>query len=145
MKKTLTVLLAGLIFPLFVAAGPVTAEEVKSLRGGKALPEAESPPTTAKLILDQESFARNYKQQPPLIPHKVEKYRINLKTNRCLRCHDKDNFKEEEAPMVGKSHYLGADGKQMEKISMKRYFCTQCHVPQADARPLVKNTFKSAE
>ncbi|MBA4281843.1 MAG: nitrate reductase, partial [Ralstonia sp.] len=23
----------------------------------------------------------------------------------------------------------------------RRFFCTQCHVPQADAKPLVTNTF----
>ena len=27
-------------------------------------------------------------------------------------------------------------------VSARRYFCTQCHVPQADAQPLVENTFK---
>ncbi len=145
MKKTVLAILAGLMIPLFAAMGAATADDVKSLRGGKAIPDAESPPTVAKLILDQESFDRNFKSQPPLIPHKVEKYKVNLKANRCLKCHDKSNYKEEEAPMTGKSHYIGADGKEMDKISMKRYFCNQCHVPQADAKPLVKNTFKSAK
>ena len=32
--------------------------------------------------------------------------------------------------MVGVSHYIGPDGKEMETIMMGRYFCTQCHVPQ---------------
>ena len=145
MKRTILAVLAGLIVPLFVAAGTATADEVKSLRGEKALTETDAPPTAAKLILDRESFPRNYKQQPPLIPHKVDKYRINLKNNRCLKCHDKANYKEQESPMAGKSHYVDANGNPTEKISMKRYFCTQCHVPQSDARPLVENTFKSAE
>jgi cytochrome c-type protein NapB len=26
-------------------------------------------------------------------------------------------------------------------VSRRRYFCTQCHVPQTDARPLVGNSF----
>jgi nitrate reductase (cytochrome), electron transfer subunit len=30
-------------------------------------------------------------------------------------------------------------------LSPRRYFCTQCHVPQADAKPLVGNTFLSVE
>lgn len=145
MKRTILMALAGLIVPLFIAAGAAAADEVKSLRGDKALTETDAPPTTAKLIRDRESFPRNYKQQPPLIPHKVDKYRINLKNNRCLKCHDKANYKEQESPMAGKSHYVDADGNPTEKISMKRYFCTQCHVPQSDARPLVENTFKSAE
>jgi len=145
MKKTILAILAGLIVPMFIAAGSISADEVKTLRGDKSLPETTTPPSVAKLILDQESFARNYKQQPPLIPHKIEKYNINLKANRCLKCHDKANYKDEQAPMAGKSHYVDAAGKETEKISMKRYFCNQCHVPQSDAKPLVKNTFKTAE
>lgn len=121
-----------------------SAEEVKSLRGTLALPDAKSPPPVFKLKLDQEKFERNFKTQPPLIPHKVAKYRVNLKANRCLKCHDKTTYKEEEAPMAGKSHYLDAAGKETETINMGRYFCSQCHVPQTDARPLVANTFKGA-
>ncbi|MNW21429.1 Periplasmic nitrate reductase, electron transfer subunit precursor [compost metagenome] len=30
-------------------------------------------------------------------------------------------------------------------VSPRRYFCTQCHVPQADAKPLVGNTFTDVE
>jgi cytochrome c-type protein NapB len=26
-------------------------------------------------------------------------------------------------------------------VSPRRYFCTECHVPQADVEPLVGNTF----
>ena len=26
-------------------------------------------------------------------------------------------------------------------VSPRRYFCTQCHVEQTDAQPLVENTF----
>jgi len=117
------------------------AEEISSLRGSLALSEAKSPPPVYKLKLDLEKFERNFKTQPPLIPHKVAKYRINLKTNRCINCHGKAKYKEEEAPMIGKSHYMGADGKEMAKIDMSRYFCSQCHVPQVDAKPLVSNTF----
>ena len=44
--------------------------------------------------------------------------------------------------MAGKSHYIGAGGKEMQTISASRYFCTQCHVPQRDVKPLVENIFK---
>jgi len=143
MKRMMITLAIGMAL-MVGSALPVSqagAEEISSLRGNLALEKEKSPPPVYKLKLDQEKFARNFKSQPPLIPHKVAKYKVNLKVNRCLKCHDKDNYKEEEAPMAGKSHYMGADGKEMDKIHMSRYFCSQCHVPQADAKPLVANTF----
>ncbi|MEF1340261.1 nitrate reductase cytochrome c-type subunit, partial [Vibrio rotiferianus] len=30
-------------------------------------------------------------------------------------------------------------------MSPRRYFCLQCHVPQANAKPLVENKFKSVD
>jgi cytochrome c-type protein NapB len=30
-------------------------------------------------------------------------------------------------------------------LSPRRYFCTQCHVPQADTKPLVGNSFVAVE
>ena len=36
------------------------------------------------------------------------------------------------------------EGNRLDKISGTRFFCTQCHVPQVDAKPLVTNTFQNA-
>ncbi len=145
MTRTIVATLTGLAIALALAVphAPSEAAEVKSLRGGIAIPNApKRVDRPYKLDVPDEPFARAYKQQPPLINHKVAKYRINLKENRCMRCHDKANHKKEEAPMAGKSHYIGAGGKEMQNISGSRYFCTQCHVPQRDAKPLVENIFK---
>lgn len=125
----------GLALPQSAEAG-----SAQSLRGDKSLESSSINPAMPRLKLDQEKFERTFKEQPPLIPHKVKKYQINLKANRCIQCHDKKYYKEEEAPVIGKSHYMGSDGKEMKTINMGRYFCTQCHVPQADAKPLVSNT-----
>ena len=38
-----------------------------------------------------------------------------------------------------------ADGKTLSDVSPRRYFCLQCHVTQADAAPLVENTFEPVE
>lgn len=92
---------------------------------------------------DQEIIARSFEQQPPLIPHKADGMKINFKTNRCLECHDRPFFKQEKAPKIGDSHYKDRDGKDMDKISMARYTCNLCHVPQVNAPPLVANTFSS--
>ncbi len=144
MKKF--ILATAALFMVVALALPQVAQAGSmSLRGDKELSAASDNPDMAKLKLDEESFKRNYKQQPPLIPHKVKKYQINLKNNRCLKCHDKPNYKEEEAPMIGKSHYMTKDGKEGEEINMGRYFCTQCHVGQTVAKPLVENTFSGAK
>ena len=34
------------------------------------------------------------------------------------------------------------DGKKLSQVSQRRYFCTQCHVPQAVVDPLVENRFQ---
>ncbi|MBT4888212.1 MAG: nitrate reductase cytochrome c-type subunit [Rhodospirillales bacterium] len=147
MKRLISLMPIGLMIALLAALpmSSVNADEVSSLRGSLALEEQQSPPPVAKLKLDLEKFERNFKTQPPLIPHKVAKYKINLKANRCLKCHDKANYKEEESPMVGKSHYVDDAGVEGDKLNMGRYFCTQCHVPQADTSPLVSNTFTGAQ
>jgi len=141
--KKLVFMVAAIALALGLAL-PQSAEagSAQSLRGDKAIEDNSINPAMPRLKLDQEKFERTFKEQPPLIPHKVAKYQINLKANRCVKCHDKKYYKEEEAPMIGKSHYIGNDGKEMDKINMGRYFCTQCHVPQADAKPLVANTHK---
>ena len=145
MTRIIVATLTGLAIAL-AAAVPSTSSQaagVKSLRGDLAIPSGpRKADRSYRLVVPDEACPRAFKQQPPLINHKVAKYRINLKENRCLRCHDKTTYKKEEAPMAGKSHYAGADGKEMQTISALRYFCTQCHVSQLDAKPLVRNTFK---
>ena len=141
MKK---VLLSALM--CFAVAGFITkpsqAGEVQSLRGELDIPAQNIAAEVPKLDV-VEKFDRTFKEQPPLVPHKFEKYKISLKSNKCLKCHDKKYYKEEEAPMVGKSHYMDDAGNEGKKINMGRYFCTQCHVPQTLSKPLVANTFST--
>lgn len=92
------------------------------------------------LDLEQKQFARSWATQPPMVPHKFN-YEVSLKSNECLRCHDKANAKKENAPAAGKSHYM-VGGKEVEKMDLNRYFCSQCHAPQTKAAPLVENTFQ---
>lgn len=89
-------------------------------------------------------FQRAYRQQPPLIPHRIEKYQINIKVNQCLRCHDWPFNVEEGAPKVSETHYISREGVALDRVAASRWFCTQCHVPQVRARALVPNTFTSA-
>ena len=128
-----------------MAAGAAWASDnVVSLRGANAIPALNQAPMEYKQATMKKGFKRTFKEQPPLIAHEIEntkKFQINLRANGCLDCHDKSTYEEEDAPMAGKSHYVGDDGKEKDDINMSRYFCTQCHVPQADAKPLVENTF----
>ena len=91
---------------------------------------------------DEQRFTRNYRQQPPLVPHSIDQYQIDLKANRCLSCHDWTTAGERNAPTLSMTHYLDREGNQLDHIAGTRWFCNQCHVPQADAPPLVENTFR---
>lgn len=82
---------------------------------------------------DENRFVRNYRQQPPLIPHTIEQYQIDLSANECLACHDWTNAGDRGAPTLSMTHYLDRDGNQLDSVAGTRWFCNQCHVPQADA------------
>ena len=142
MKKTIltTIALVAAVFAVQGFAGGVT-----SLRGDVDLTKTNSAPSTGRLVTKQGGIERTFEQQPPLIPHKMDKSEINLKVNGCMKCHSKENFEKEKAPEIGETHYKDAEGKVLDTISMRRYFCTQCHVPQIKSDALVDNTFKSAK
>jgi cytochrome c-type protein NapB len=43
--------------------------------------------------------------------------------------------------MISVTHYADREGQVLADVSPRRYFCTQCHVTQTDAQPMVENTF----
>jgi len=49
------------------------------------------------------------------------------------------------APMISVTHFQDRDGQVLADVTPRRYFCTECHVQQTDARPLVPNTFVDAD
>ncbi len=134
----LTVMLLGVLLSPFVNA----AEGVQSLRGGVEIADDSVPPKLDKWRHDDEPIARDYVQQPPLIPHRVDRYVINKKFNKCLTCHSWSNYKASGATKVGQSHFLEHDGSESANVAGRRYFCLQCHVPQMQVDPIVGNDFK---
>ena len=91
----------------------------------------------------QENVARTFNSQPPVIPHAVENFdEITLEENQCLSCHSATNYQKKEAPKIGDSHVRDREVKVLAETSALRHNCTQCHVPQVDAPPLVENDFK---
>jgi cytochrome c-type protein NapB len=133
---------------LLIAAGAGIAQEakvqVKGLGGEKSLEQTNAAPEVEKQSVPSGGFGRAYRQQPPLIPHKVDGYQVTSTNNACMNCHDWPGHIEAKAPKVSETHYVDRQGVRLDKIAGTRYFCQQCHVPQADAKPLVKNTFINA-
>jgi cytochrome c-type protein NapB len=141
MKKSLFILLS--LF--FVFAANADDLEVKRTLNGASILEKLSPQPEIKKWHDTEPQPRNYAQQPPVIPHTTKGYVINQKFNKCLTCHSAENSKISGATPVGKSHYHDRDGAPTMKISARRYFCVQCHVPQVDSKPFMENDFRGEE
>ncbi len=106
--------------------------------------EPSAPPIPADVTNDRR-VARNYPEQPPVIPHNVRDYQINLNTNRCLTCHSRQFSEAVQAPMISITHYVDREGQTLGAVSPRRYFCMQCHVPQTMAEPTVPNTFRDVE
>lgn len=126
---------------VITAAGLAIAQsaQVQTLRGAGV---AEPVGVEDVFRQDEQRFNRAYRQQPPLIPHSVGQYQIDLKANQCLRCHDWTVAGERGAPTLSMTHYLDREGNQLDRVAGTRWFCNQCHVPQADAPALVENNFR---
>jgi cytochrome c-type protein NapB len=139
MKKSLVTLLAAIAAMVFMVG--VSADDVASLRGDD-LTNQSAKPSNKKVMTVAGGIERSYKEQPPMVPHEVDKYEINLKTNGCMKCHSEATYEREKAPKVGDSHYVTRDGKTLDKVSSRRYFCNQCHAPQLRGEPLVENVFE---
>lgn len=93
---------------------------------------------------------RAFTNAPPMIPHDVEAMLpITIKNNQCLSCHDKANAEGMKAAMpnltaIPASHYKdlrAEDQKDLPKLAGARFNCSQCHAPQSETKPLVKNEF----
>jgi len=116
------------------------------------------------------TLQRAYDNAPPLIPHSTEGLLpITAKNNACLGCHMPAAAKGVGATAIPASHFvnfrpntkIGKDGAVVKEgkavkntsdvkvvehkqktLYQGRYNCSQCHVPQANIKPLVKNNFK---
>ena len=61
-----------------------------------------------------------------------------------MDCHSAARYVEMNTTRVPPSHFKTRTGQELSNLSPSRYFCTQCHVPQVDARPLVNNAYQSS-
>jgi len=145
MIKQLRCTLALVLGAAMLVAQGARADSIESLRGQSLADEDSKVPVQKNWQRDRDPIVRDYVQQPPLIPHKIDGYKINLKFNKCLTCHSWANYKEAGATKISQTHFEDRDKHVLANVSARRYFCTQCHVPQVDAPPLVENTFRPIE
>lgn len=128
-----------------------TACFAASFAVGQSVPELTGPPGAPmksipaepleRFVTDDVRLMRAYPEQPPVIPHSVEGYQLSVNANRCLSCHKRENSLGSGAPMISVTHYMNRQSQMLADVSPRRYFCTQCHVPQANTSALVGNTF----
>ncbi len=150
MRRYIALCISMVVFSVAVAltiVGVVIAQDndkVRSLGGGEVLDRINPAPDIGRQSVTDRGFGRAYRQQPPLIPHKITGYQITTTNNRCMDCHDWPGNVKANAPKVSETHYVDRQGARLDKIAGTRYFCQQCHVPQADAKPLVDNAFMNA-
>ncbi len=114
-------------------------------------------------------FDRAFENAPPMIPHSVDGLLpITKNNNSCLGCHMPDVAPSMGATPIPPTHFtnfrpmteIGKDGtmtkegveitntsdikivaRTEKKLYQGRFNCSQCHAPQAEVKPLVKNTF----
>ncbi|WP_417914829.1 nitrate reductase cytochrome c-type subunit [Candidatus Electronema sp. JM] len=102
----------------------------------------EDAPVDPNWKFSNNVIPRTFIHQPPVIPHDITGFTLNSTWNDCLLCHGVDGS---GAPRPFKTHYLDREGKETESIAKRWHFCTQCHVGQVDAPPLVENVFGSGK
>lgn len=131
---------------LIIGAGfaQEAAVQLRALGGEKSLDRTNAAPEVDKQSVPSGGFGRAYRQQPPLIPHKIDGYQVTTTNNACMNCHDWPGHIDAKAPKVSETHYVDREGVRLDKVAGTRYFWQQCHVPQADAKALVNNTFQNA-
>ena len=141
-KTIMFVLGASLAALLGSSSVAIAHHDVVSLRGDLSIGSDAQIPAKRRIYKDVDPFERTWKEQPPSMPHKD--YSITMKENRCMECHSEENYKEEEATLIGETHFLNRDGKKTDNIAGSRFFCNQCHTPLFKVEPLVDNDFQTS-
>ena len=137
--KSFRILALAAAFAL--GASGLLAQTNSALRGNTPLDQEGQAARMTPTRNTTEREVRNYPEQPPLIPHSIDGYQVDLNGNKCLSCHARARTGESQAPMVSITHFMDRDGQFLASISPRRFFCTQCHVPQHEVKAPVENDF----
>lgn len=146
MRKTASLALATLIASIIGCAstsGPAPMRGAGVTAPDRA-PEVKVYASKVPGVGEQHLIERTFVGQPPVVPHDVEKYvPITVEDNACLECHVTNELRGKPMPKMGVSHFSTSKKEKdgSPAVEMSRFQCDTCHVPQADAKPLVDNRF----
>lgn len=158
------ILIMGIVIPFVGASAVVAQDQIEADQLGLSKTDVFSEPTPKEFRYNEGSpgSPRNptlepaFPGAPPQIPHDISAFMpVTTQSNQCLGCHNNPAMrnvpKRKGVPTpMPESHYTepafgnpepGLPGKVEGSVSGSRYVCTQCHAPQADVKPLVRNTF----
>jgi cytochrome c-type protein NapB len=146
MKRSVTIVLAAAFAAISGWSIAQQVAGVQTLRGADtAAPDqapAENKVYMGKKPGLQKPIDRTFKEQPPLVPHAVDNFdEITVTENQCMDCHSLEKYREKKAPKMGDSHLAFSSDGLKKVLTMDRYQCNTCHVPQVDAKPLVELNF----
>ena len=154
MKQTLKAALTGMALT-FLCVNAQAAKPVKDSSLGLSKTSVNDSPVSEEFSYSKnfpgtsKLLPRAYIDAPPQIPHNIESFLpVSTKNNACKMCHDNPAMQGKkvkgQATAMPASHYTDlrhAPGKVTTELIGARYVCTQCHVPQANVKPMVTNTF----
>nr|VFJ89546.1 MAG: periplasmic nitrate reductase subunit NapB [Candidatus Kentron sp. LFY]VFJ90265.1 MAG: periplasmic nitrate reductase subunit NapB [Candidatus Kentron sp. LFY] len=140
MRAIFRTIAVGVILSMSVAA----RAELQSLRG-TSIGNDSVASQVRRYVDNDQVMVRSFVQQPPLIPHSIEGYRVDLRINKCLSCHSWANYRKKDAVKISVTHFRDREGNELSDVAAGRYFCLQCHVPQTDMPSLVKNRFRAVD
>ena len=129
MAKTINILAALALLSTASALSTIVVAQDKGVKGLREAPinQIDPAPDVYKQSTPSEGFGRAYRQQPPLIPHKIDNYQITTDNNACMTCHDWPGNTRVHAPKISETHYVDRQGARLDKVAGTRYFCQQCH------------------
>ncbi len=140
MKNTIKTLCIGSFILLSTIA--IAEKNIATLREETPLNKINESPAPLQNASNKDiKRGRAYPMQPPVIPHKIDNYQLDLKVNKCLSCHSRTQTEESQAPMVSVTHFMDREGNFLADVSPRRYFCKQCHVTQIERSSLIENDF----
>jgi len=145
MRRRRILLLAAAALAPCLAGGALLAQDAPRLRGPEPFTREQPAPPLPRAVTNDVRVRRNYPDQPPVIPHAIEGYALDLNANKCMSCHARRFTEQSQAPMISVTHYQDREGNTLGGLAPRRYACLACHVPQTEARPLVENRFRDMD
>ena len=101
------------------------------LRGPTPLNEEGPAPPMTPMRNTAEREVRNYPEQPPVIPHSIDGYQIDMQRQQMpVLPRPRPHRRIAGADGQSITHFMDRDGQFLASVSPRRFFCTECHVPQ---------------